>query len=60
MQVRRLKDEVSAFKDLRSAQDAAAASGQAREKELRAVLTEKDLNILDLKRQIASSQKVCS
>lgn len=55
-----MKDEVSAFKDLRSAQDAAAASGQAREKELRAVLTEKDLNILDLKRQIASSQKVCS
>lgn len=58
MQIRKMKDEISAFKDLRSAQDAAVASGKARERELRAALGERDRCILDLQQQFQSSQKV--
>ena len=60
VQVRRLKDEVCAFKDLRTAQDATAVSGKAREKDLRATLADRDLNILALQRQLSSSQQVRS
>lgn len=58
MQIRKLKDEVAAFKDLRAAQDAAAASGNAREKQLREVLANRDLNILNLQQQLQSCQRV--
>jgi DNA transposition AAA+ family ATPase len=58
MQIKKLNDEIGALKDLQRAQDAALLSSTAREKDLRALVAERDLSILNLQHQLQCSQQV--